>query len=161
MTRQENRAADALARWMRREHESTLRTLKTLGAQYVDFRSHPKALTAGEVARHMVGSQRGFITRLKGEVPQRFEMPGSWEDLIDASERFFRAGVRYVESLGDAGLVEQAHYEGRKRVRLDVLYEMVSHEIHHRAQLAGYIRLLDLPVPEIYAVSTDTGEKMA
>lgn len=161
MTRTENRFADALVRWMRREHEATLRTLKTLGDEHRDFRAHAKSMPAGEIARHLVASQRGFIMRLKGDVPAPFGMPDSWSQLIEACERHFRGAVRYVESIGDEGLVGEAHYEGRKRVRLDVLCEMTSHEIRHRAQLAACIRLLDLPVPEIHTISTDTGEKMA
>jgi len=161
MARTENRFANILVRWIRREHEATLRVLKTLGDQHRDFRSHPKSMPAGEIARHLVASQRGFVMRLKGEVPSTFEMPDSWAPLIEACERHFRGAVRYVESIGDEGLAGETHYDGRKRVRLDVICEMVSHEIHHRAQLASYIRHLDLPVPEIHTIATDTGEKMA
>lgn len=32
---------------------------------------------------------------------------------------------------------------------------VISHLIHHRAQLAGYLRALDIPVPAIYGPSAD------
>ncbi|MDE3179038.1 MAG: damage-inducible protein DinB, partial [Acidobacteriota bacterium] len=32
---------------------------------------------------------------------------------------------------------------------------MLSHSIHHRAQLGVYLRLNDLPVPSIYGPSAD------
>jgi uncharacterized damage-inducible protein DinB len=88
-------------------------------------------------------------------------MPDAWPHLLEACERFFRAGVRHVESLGDDGLAATAHVEERSRVRMEVILEMAAHEIHHRTQLASYLRLLDLPIPEIYGPSADTGEKMA
>jgi len=31
----------------------------------------------------------------------------------------------------------------------------MNHMIHHRAQLTGYLRLLDLPVPALYGPSAD------
>ena len=34
---------------------------------------------------------------------------------------------------------------------------IMSHSIHHRAQLAVYLRLLDVPVPSIYGPSADEG----
>jgi uncharacterized damage-inducible protein DinB len=34
---------------------------------------------------------------------------------------------------------------------------VMNHLIHHRAQLAVYLRLLDVPVPSIYGPSADEG----
>jgi uncharacterized damage-inducible protein DinB len=34
---------------------------------------------------------------------------------------------------------------------------IMSHSIHHRAQLGVYLRLLDVPVPSIYGPSADEG----
>ncbi len=34
---------------------------------------------------------------------------------------------------------------------------VMSHMIHHRAQLGVYLRLLDVPVPSIYGPSADEG----
>ena len=35
---------------------------------------------------------------------------------------------------------------------------VLSHIIHHRGQLAVYLRLLDIPVPSIYGPSADEGQ---
>jgi len=34
---------------------------------------------------------------------------------------------------------------------------VISHLIHHRAQLGLYLRLLDVPVPSTYGPSADEG----
>jgi len=34
---------------------------------------------------------------------------------------------------------------------------VISHLIHHRAQLGMYLRLLDVPVPSTYGPSADEG----
>ena len=34
---------------------------------------------------------------------------------------------------------------------------VISHLIHHRAQLGVYLRLLDVPVPSTYGPSADEG----
>jgi uncharacterized damage-inducible protein DinB len=35
---------------------------------------------------------------------------------------------------------------------------VVSHAVHHRAQLSVYLRLNDIPVPSIYGPSADEGQ---
>jgi uncharacterized damage-inducible protein DinB len=43
--------------------------------------------------------------------------------------------------------------------KINVLrYWIMNHSIHHRAQLAIYLRLNDLPVPAIYGSSADESE---
>jgi uncharacterized damage-inducible protein DinB len=39
--------------------------------------------------------------------------------------------------------------------RYDVVRQTISHLVHHRAQLAVYLRLLDIPVPSMYGPTAD------
>ncbi|WP_400190400.1 DinB family protein [Hymenobacter sp. B81] len=42
-----------------------------------------------------------------------------------------------------------------RQTRAEVVRHLISHTVHHRAQLAVYLRLLDVPVPSIYGPSAD------
>jgi uncharacterized damage-inducible protein DinB len=43
--------------------------------------------------------------------------------------------------------------------RYQVLRSMVlNHLVHHRAQLGMYLRLVDLPVPQMYGPTADEGK---
>lgn len=45
-----------------------------------------------------------------------------------------------------------------EKKKIDVLREFIlSHHIHHRAQMGMYLRLNDIPVPAIYGPSADEG----
>lgn len=42
--------------------------------------------------------------------------------------------------------------------KLDTVSSSIRHWIHHRGQLTVYLRLCDIPVPEIYGPSADEGK---
>ena len=39
----------------------------------------------------------------------------------------------------------------------ETISSSINHMVHHRGQLAGYLRLYDLSVPSIYGPSADSG----
>jgi uncharacterized damage-inducible protein DinB len=42
-----------------------------------------------------------------------------------------------------------------------VRYMVLNHLVHHRAQLGVYLRLVDLPVPQMYGPTADEGKPAA
>jgi uncharacterized damage-inducible protein DinB len=51
---------------------------------------------------------------------------------------------------------------GRRAPRLSVIRTMVlNHTIHHRGQLSVYLRLNDIPLPDIYGPTADSARSPA
>lgn len=138
-----------LHRWQE-EHEATLRVLRALPEEHRNWRPHDLSTPLGELARHLVASQRGFLYRLLGREVPRLAMPPRLADLVGISEDFHREGVEALQNWTEAEWLEEVEFAGRRRRRLDAFLEMLGHESHHRGQLTVYLRLLEVPVPSTY-----------
>jgi uncharacterized damage-inducible protein DinB len=118
------------------------------------------ALSVGELLRHLWVSEEGVRRcALEGDfkyyeirVPQGLHAvmgaPGSLENELENIERVHAETVRVVGNLPESALDEErAHAElGFRRKVVVMLFGINEHEIHHRAQLMTYLRMLGTPV---------------
>jgi uncharacterized damage-inducible protein DinB len=118
------------------------------------------ALSVGELLRHLWVSEEGVRRcALEGDfkyyeirVPKGLHAvmgaPGSLEDELENIERVHAETVRAVEHLPESAFDEErAHAElGFRRKVAVILFGINEHEIHHRAQLMTYLRMLGTPV---------------
>jgi uncharacterized damage-inducible protein DinB len=153
-----------------RETAKTRKMLEAIPANAdFNYTPHPKSMTLGKLAGHvtdMVGAWalsaltqdklevlpgkkfEGYVVTNKAEMLAKFDRdlvtvraalvavtPAQWEE----HWKFIANGHTLVDD-----------------VRHQVFREtVVSHMIHHRAQLGVYLRLLDQPVPGMYGPSAD------
>jgi uncharacterized damage-inducible protein DinB len=134
-----------------------------------NYKPHAKSMSLGRLAGHlsdMTGDWalttlqqdkldfpadhkwEGYMPASKAELLERFDrkLPEARKELAavsperwDAHWQFIFGGVKYIDS-----------------PRHQVFREMViSHMVHHRAQLGVYLRLLDKPIPGTYGPSAD------
>lgn len=154
------------------EHEmATLRrVVARVPADRMDFRPHPKSFNLHDLANHLV-TVPGWAATTMTEIELDFGLPetqarqpkpsatvegllhtldegveAALEALSKASDEDFRV-IWTLKNAGEAVLAMPriAVYRGF----------VMNHMIHHRAQLAVYLRLLDVPVPSIYGPSAD------
>jgi uncharacterized damage-inducible protein DinB len=118
------------------------------------------ALSMEELLRHLWVSEEGVRRcALEGDfkyyeirVPQGLHAvmgaPGSLENELENIERVHAETVRAVGNLPESALDEErAHAElGFRRKVVVMLFGINEHEIHHRAQLMTYLRMLGTPV---------------
>jgi len=131
-----------------------------LHPEYMDWKPENGALTMGELLRHLWVSEEGVRRcALEGDfkyyeirVPQGLHAvmgaPGSLENELENIERVHAETVRAVGNLPESALDEErAHAElGFRRKVVVMLFGINEHEIHHRAQLMTYLRMLGTPV---------------
>ena len=118
------------------------------------------ALSVGELLRHLWVSEEGVRRcALEGDfkyyeirVPKGLHavmgVPGSLEDELKNIERVYAETVRAVGALPEAAFDEERAHAGlsfRRKVAV-MLFGINEHEIHHRAQLMTYLRMLGTPV---------------
>jgi uncharacterized damage-inducible protein DinB len=130
-------------------------------AQDMTWKPESGALSVGELLRHLWVSEEGVRRcALEGDfkyyeirVPKGLHAvmgaPGSLEGELENIERVHAETVRAVGKLPESALDEErAHAELGFRRRVAVmLFGITEHEIHHRAQLMTYLRMLGRPVP--------------
>ncbi|MEO8879470.1 MAG: DinB family protein [Gemmatimonadaceae bacterium] len=148
----------------------TREVLKRVPDDCAEWKPHPKAFSMAHLAQ--------LVARLPGWVPMMFErddldiqpvsgptFPGySVEPTAKLLAEFDRnAAAGRAALLGTTDEKLEQTWTLRKAgavVQTDSRYQMLrsmvlNHQIHHRAQLAMYLRITDQKVPEMYGPTAD------
>ena len=141
------------------------RTREVVGmVQPKDFAWRPEkdALTVGEMLRHLWVSEEGVRrAALEGDfsyyekrIPEGLRAvlgaPSTLHTELAQLESVHQETLRLVGGLPPARMEEERVQEalGFRRKVYAMLLGINEHEIHHRAQLMVYLRMLGTPVPE-------------
>jgi uncharacterized damage-inducible protein DinB len=149
-----------------REHATTMRVLRAYPKDKTDLRPAPKCKTAHELAWVFV-LERGLGTKLyhdefaskppSGAPPSP---PESWDELLAAIDKAHKEFGDLVRSAPDAHLSETIKFFTAPKTmgdipRIEMLWFLLSDQIHHRGQFSVYSRIAGGTVPSIYGPSAD------
>jgi uncharacterized damage-inducible protein DinB len=89
----------------------------------------------------------GYSTQKTESLVQQFDknVRGAREAIAESKDKDF--GVNWSLKMGDRVLFTQT--------RAEAVRQHMSHLVHHRAQLGVYLRLVDVPVPQMYGPTAD------
>lgn len=157
---------DALLPEFDHEMATTRRVLERVPDDHLDFKPHETSHTLGWMASHIAQIPYWGTTTLEqegldfGDNPPRFE-GGSRQEILDHFDENVKRARKALEGASD----ETMHGTWTLRNGDQVIFSqpragvfrgfVMSHLIHHRAQLAVYYRMLGVPVPSIYGPSGD------
>jgi len=149
------------------EMAKTRQVLERVPEDRPDYRPHAKSMALGRLARHLAEIPVWGVRALTLE---SFDIPAtrgpgavmtSRKELLETFDANVGAVRQALADMSDEAMgVNWTLTHGGKAVfalpRFAVLRAMmVSHMIHHRAQLGVYLRLLDVPIPGMYGPSAD------
>ena len=158
--------ADALLPEFDHEMASTRKVLERVPGDRLDWKPHPKSYSIGALAAHVANLPRWgaeTLTRAEldvGDGPPPAP-PASVGELLAAFDGSVAAARAALVGRTDAELAAMWSLRSHGKTifsmpKSSVLRAFVlSHLIHHRAQLTVYLRLLDIPVPSLYGPSAD------
>jgi uncharacterized damage-inducible protein DinB len=151
------------------EHEMALtrKMLERVPEAHLDFTPHEKSWPLQKLANHLTDfGMWGAVTITTSELD--FAQPMPREDApttaagfvaqFDARLADFKKALATVtdEQLGETWTLRMGAHVIMAEPKLSVLRTtVISHMIHHRAQLTIYYRLLGVPVPGLYGPSAD------
>lgn len=153
------------------DHEmtTTRSLLERVPEDKADWKPHVKSMTLGRLANHLATLPEwvGFTlgrTELDFAAPDTPRAPAfsSTADslaLFDGHVGMARAALASArdEDLGVKWTLRNGDQKVFSMPRIAVLRSMVfNHIIHHRGQLSVYLRLHDVPLPNIYGPTADT-----
>jgi uncharacterized damage-inducible protein DinB len=142
----------------RRTHEVT----SLVRVEHLGWRPEKDALSVGEMLRHIWVSEEGvrrvaldgnfayYETRIPKGLRAVVGTPGKLEEELANLDRVHRETLAAVKLFPLERWEEERVYESlsfRRKVGV-ILLGINEHEIHHRAQLMTYLRMLGTPVPE-------------
>ncbi len=151
------------------DHEmaGTRKTLARVPWEKAAWKPHEKSMTLGHLAGHLAEvASWGSFTLETDELDFAtfdYQPPrhGSTDELLAAFDRYVAASRAALERTDDATAMSPWTMRQGEQVfftlpKVAVLRSFVlSHNVHHRAQLGVYLRLLDVPVPALYGPSAD------
>ena len=160
MTPDQARAvANAVGEQLKNEWKTTAKVIAAVPNNKRDYKPDPNGRSAWELAVHMAGADVWF---LDGILNGKFDNPG--EEKAPAAdsagvaawyEKEFPERLNKVLALPDAKLTQIVDFFGMKMPAIQILMFALVHSVHHRGQLASYIRPMGGKVPSIYGGSYD------
>src|SRR5919197_2711622 len=160
MTAEQARAiVDLLTSTIEQESAATRRVIAAVPSDNRDYKPDPKSRTAWDLAVHLALSDMWFADcilngefKWDGEPPTPPELTdpeavGRWhaEQLADRLAR--------LRAMTPEQMLAQLDFFGTAGPAVTWLAMMNNHHIHHRGQLAAYLRAAGSKVPAIYGVS--------
>lgn len=156
------------------DHEmaGTRRVLERVPDDRFDWKPHPKSMTLGRLASHLAelpvwGEGTMVVTELDimpvGQPKQTGANLANRAEILALFDKSLAAARTAIGKGTDADfMVPWTLKKGGATIftlpRIAVLRSMVlNHNVHHRAQLGVYLRLLDIPVPALFGPTADEG----
>ena len=142
-------------------------TCKVLAAVKNDTRDHkpdPKSRTAWELATHLATADVWFLDSvITGQFvwdPEKVKQVegqfSSVAEVVAFYEKTFPAKLKAVQAMAAADLAKNISFFGMmEKPAAEFLGMANNHSVHHRGQLAAYLRGMGSKVPAIYGGSAD------
>jgi len=158
---------DRLLANLESENQAMLAVIEHLPEEKLGFKPHDKLRPFGALAAHVfnVGmwfvdiAEKGVADFAAAAAPP--PTPRSKAELLDTCAQLGREILQKVSELPESALVRDVPF-ARLGTYQGVTYVdwHLSHMIHHRAQLALYLRMMGARVPAIYGDSLDYPMKL-
>ena len=147
------------------EGATTRAMLQRIPAESFEYKPHSRSMDMKRLATH-VADLPGWIhmtfTTDQIDFAEPFkETPiNTHEDLMNFFENRYQDGLSVLVSEKEEFLDKDWTLRNGDTIysvspKIDILRMSFSQQIHHRAQLGVYLRLLDIPIPGSYGPSAD------
>src|SRR6202051_4782550 len=141
-----------------REVTTTKRVLAAIPEGKKDYRPDPNARTAWELAWHLANTDVQFldgIAGLKFTMAAPAEKPKTVTELVDWYDKNINRSADRVRALSPQQLLTPIQFFTFNLPAAFYLGFLNNHSIHHRGELATYLRPMGSNVPSIYGGSFD------
>jgi len=156
--------AETLLPEFEQEMQSTRRLLERVPDAKAQWKPHPKSFALGHLAQ-LVSWMPGWIGQTLTQPALDLSKAGGYSfettaRLLQGFDQGVRESVAALKAAKDADFAVPWSLKMGDKVlftapRSVVIRQHISHLSHHRGQLTVYLRLLDVPIPQIYGPTAD------
>jgi uncharacterized damage-inducible protein DinB len=156
--------ADVFAGLMENEFPTTRKVLSAVKDESRDYRPDEKSRSAWELATHLATADVWFLDSIiKGQfvfdqaaAEQAQAQFKSVADVVSFYETAYPAKLKELRAQSGESLARSVDFFGRMNQPAAAWLGLANnHGIHHRGQLAAYLRALGSKVPAMYGSSAD------
>lgn len=156
-----------IAAELKQEAVSTRKMLERIPGEQFQWQPHEKSMPLVSLASHIVEMLTWTSVTINDDELDFATSDFTPKEYADASElvadfdRNIFAALDALNSVSDETMMQKWRLRNGEKILFEmpkaaVMRSMVmNHIIHHRGQLAVYLRLLDVSVPSIYGPSAD------
>jgi uncharacterized damage-inducible protein DinB len=157
-------AADVLLNGWNGEFAATSKVLAAVKNGARDYKPDPKSRSAWELATHLATADIWFIDSILDgafvwdpEAAKKVESRFADVDaVVEFYKKTFPEKLAALRALPGETLAQTIDFFGMMQMpRVQFIAMANNHSIHHRGQLAAYLRALGAKVPDIYGPSAD------
>jgi uncharacterized damage-inducible protein DinB len=156
---------DMMLAGLERELPTTKRVIAAVPDDRADYRPDPKSRTARELAWHIAHADVHFadgIANLSFNMDDKTEAPKTSSEMAAWYETNLKRAIERVRVMKAEQLLTPVNfYDAFNLPAALYLTFLNNHSIHHRGQLATYLRPMGSKVPNIYGGSADEEWKAA
>lgn len=133
---------------------STIKRLKTVPEGYENWRISKNSLSFAEIATHLIESDDWTIKKIneptiKSILPEEGSIENcsreQFNTLILELEKCLDRKIKFIDSLDKEKMESKIYddrFNGEVSIEWIILRGNIDHEIHHRGQIAVYLRVL-------------------
>ena len=147
------------------EGTTTRKMLARVPNDQFGYKPHEKSMVMKGLVTHLAdlpGWVHFTLTTDELDFQKTYEMPEikSNQELMDYFEKRYNDGLSALVAENEKELDKPWTLRNGETIyatnpKIDVLKMSLSQQIHHRAQLGVYLRLLNIPIPGSYGPSAD------
>ena len=147
------------------EGATTRKMLSRIPDDQFKYQPHPKSMDMKRLATHIAdlpGWVHMTFTTDEIDFAKPYEQPeiNSASDLMNYFEKRYNDGLSTLVPENEKVLNKPWTLRNGDRIyssdpKIDIIRMSLSQQIHHRAQLGVYLRLLNIPIPGSYGPSAD------
>lgn len=156
--------SQAMAEELKQEAVSTRKMLERVPQDAFDWKPHEKSMALGRLAGHIAELPSMIIAMVTMD-EMNFSnykpfKPASVPELVETLDKNITSAVELLKNQADEQLPKTWSIKSGEKVFLEMprgqfIRWALSHIIHHRGQLAVYLRLRDVPLPPVYGPTAD------
>jgi len=147
------------------EAATTRKMLSRVPDDKLDYKPHEKSMVMKSLVTHLAdlpGWVHFTLTTDELDFQSGYEQPdiNNNKQLLEYFEKRYNDGLSALVAENEKGMDKPWTLRNGETVyatnpKIDVLRMSLSQQIHHRAQLGVYLRLLNIPIPGSYGPSAD------
>jgi uncharacterized damage-inducible protein DinB len=158
-------AGTAMTTLWESEFKATMQVIAAVKDDNRSYKPDPKSRTAFELAMHLAMADVWFADCIaagkfqwdQDAVKKAEDSFKSVDQVVEYYKKAFPASLQALRGLSGEQLAEPLDFFGNFTLpRAQAIGFANNHSVHHRGQLAAYLRPLGSRVPDIYGPSADT-----
>jgi uncharacterized damage-inducible protein DinB len=157
----EIRTIEPFLDYFERIRERTLRVVRSIPPDRIDWTYKEGKFTFGDIIRHLAAIERYMYAENVRLRPSLYpghgpELADGYEEALEFMNRMHSEALEIFRRLSDDDLKRKCMTPGGAEIATwKWLRAMIEHEIHHRGQLYLYLGLLSVQLPPIYGLTSE------